>query len=177
MARPRTFQHPRGPRRATSWGIGPKSTPLVFTASEKLLWTNGVTAVGGSAYTLIRTRGYVAAYLTVAGAIGAGFRGAHGILMVSEEAFTAGVASLPGPLTDSFSEQWLWHSYFDCHAITATIADGSNAVSHVQRIEIDSKAMRKGFDNARIICGVTEVVEVSTATLQVHADSRLLLKQ
>ncbi len=96
--------------------------------------------------------------------------------MMTEDAFAVGATAALDPLTDANSDMWIWHSFFNVVAVSATIADGGNAVSGSVRQEIDSKAMRKGFDPERVMVGVTEVVEAGAASLQVVADTRQLLK-
>ena len=115
--------------------------------------------------------------MTAATAVGDGFRGAVGIYMMTTAAFAIGPTAALGPLTEANSDMWLWHSFFDLRIITATIADGVNAVAANHRIEIDSKAMRKDFDPERVLVGVTEVVEVGTATMENHAEVRVLVKK
>ena len=164
----------RAPRRTTDWGTGPGTLVQAITTSGKTLWNVGTSPVQN--FTVIRTRGLVSTYLTVAGGIGEGFEGAHGIYMMTEDAFAVGVTAASDPLADADSDNWLWYSYFNQHAITATISDGVNALACVQRIVIDSKAMRKDFDPEMVMVGVTGVIEIGTSTLQVHARSRQLLK-
>ena len=116
------------------------------------------------------------AFLTVATAAGDGYAGAVGIYMMTEKAFAAGDASSLAPLADANSDMWLWHSFFDVRTLTTTLGDGVNAQAASVRIPIDSKAMRKDFDPERVMVGVTDVVEIGTATLIWHADTRQLFK-
>ena len=115
-------------------------------------------------------------YLTVAAAAGDGFFGASGICVVSEDAFNVGVTAVPKPLDDDDSDLWLWHNFFDIAALSVTLTDGVNAMGANLRLEIDSKAMRKGFDSKSVIVGVTQVVERGTATVEHHARTRILFK-
>ena len=111
------------------------------------------------------------------GPVGEGFRGAHGIYLMTEDAFSVGVTAALDPLIDSNADMWLWHSFFDVRMITATPADGSNAFAAVSRIEIDSKAMRKGFDPERVMVGVTGVTETGAAAVAILAgETRQLFK-
>ena len=164
----------RGPRRTMDWGLGPAETQGVLTATSSVLWSLGTTP--SQNLTLVRTRGLISYYQTSQAGLGDGFRGASGIYMMTEAAFTIGVTAALGPLTDANSDVWLWHSFFDLHAVTATEADGSNAVGVVLRQEIDSKAMRKDFDPTMVMVGVTEVVEHGVATAEFFADTRQLFK-
>ena len=167
------FQH-RGPRRPTDWGVGPSEIGTDRTSSQTFIWSTGTTPAAN--LTLIRTRGWVNYYLTAVDAIGSGFSGASGIYMMTEDAFLTGNAAALDPVVDANSDMWIWHSFFDVRAITATIGDGVNAQAVVQRQMIDSKAMRKEFDPERVMVGVTEIVEIGTCTMSVFAECRQLFK-
>ncbi len=172
LTRRSVFQ-PRSPRRIVDWGLGPANS-VTITSPGKQLWTTGTSP--SQNLTVIRTRGMIEYALITANAAGSGFVGASGIYMMTEDAFAVGVTAALDPLLDSNSDMWLWHSFFQTHAITSTIADGVNAVAAYHRVEIDSKAMRKNFDPERVMVGVTGVLETGTASLNIHADSRQLFK-
>ena len=97
--------------------------------------------------------------------------------MMTEDAFAIGVTAALDPLVDANSDMWLWHSFGAVTSPSGTFADGVNAFSIVQRIEIDSKAMRKNFDAERVMVGVTGAIEEGTATMVMKADTRQLLMQ
>jgi len=177
MALRRGFQGriPIRSKRMTSWGVGPQSLEVLLTASAKQLWTAAVVLVRDTKVTIVRIRGMVHIMQTNATSIGDGFSGALGIGVMSGDAFNAGVASLPGPVTDSEWDGWMWHSFFDVRQRTAIEADGVNSGSGDVRIEIDTKAMRK-FEDTEALVGVIEVTEQGTATAEFWADSRILLK-
>ena len=137
-----------------------------------MFWTTGTAPAQN--LTLLRTRGLFAINLISATAAGDGFFGAVGIYMATSKAFAAGIGSMLGPFADSNSDMWLWHSFFDVRAITATIGDGVNAATAGMRVEIDSKAMRKNFDPERVMVGIVEGIEVGTASCKFHADTRQL---
>ena len=164
----------RSSRRPTDWGVGPAVANQAIASSGKLLWTTGI-VVTASKRTLVRTRGLVTSMLLTAGTPSAGYFGAHGIYMMTEDAFAVGVTAALDPLVDSSSDMWIWHSFFHVAGITATIADGVNAVGAFSRIIIDSKAMRKDFDADRVMVGVTGVTEIGAATMNVNGDTRQLL--
>ena len=132
----------------------------------------GVQTVG-SELTLLRTRGTFQFLLTSATSAGNGFTGAVGIGVFSDQAFTAGVASMPSPVSESFSNVWLWHTYFSCLAGVAGGLGGGPEGNF--RIQIDAKAMRK-FDANQVMACVLEVSEKGTATAEVHMDSRILFQ-
>jgi len=173
MGRSRGFPRQSRSRRLTQWTAGPQTTDNILTGTGSVIWNLGITT--SDPVTLIRTRGYAHVQLQTADAAGAGFVGALGIGIVSNPSFTAGVASVPTPLTDEEWEGWLWHQYFDVRAITATIANGVNGVGNNFRFEIDSKAMRV-WDDETTLMGVIEVVESVNATLEFNARTRILLK-
>ena len=67
--------------------------------------------------------------------------GAYGLCIVSNNAFAAGVASIPGPYTDADSDLWFVHQY-----LRTTLLFGSNIGFDGRAGEvytINSKAMRK----------------------------------
>ncbi len=164
----------RGPRRIVDWGLGPQATEEAISATGKTLWTVGTTP--SQNLTVIRTRGLVSIYLLTATGVGDGFAGAHGIYMMTEDAFNVGVTAALDPLTDANSDMWLWHSFFDIDSGSTTFSDGVNAVRSTSRITIDSKAMRKNFGPERVMVGVTGVNERGAATAELHADCRQLFK-
>ena len=174
MARSRSG-FPRGPsRRRVGWEVGPVTTGVNQTASTSALGTGGTQALLDG-LTLVRMRGHCAIYLSVADAALSGFHGALGVCVISENQNTVGVTAVNQPLDDDAWDGWLWHQYFDVRAITATIADGVNASSVVQRFEVDSKAMRKLKDTDVVVL-VQQFVEVGTSSVRVEFDSRLLMK-
>ena len=175
MARPRGFPRRSGTKRSTSWANGAAAADVAITATGKGLWTTGVVLSAALKVTIVRTRGLANILLTSATAAGDGFHGALGLALVPTTAFVAGSAAIPGPFTEEDWDGWLWHSYFDVRAITATIADGVNAALVSQRMEIDSKAMRI-FDEDMTLVGMFEVVESGTAVAELHASTRLLVK-
>ena len=159
-------------RRNTDWAFGPDLVNQTISSSTKILGTTSLTV--SEQQTIIRCRGLFTVSLDSATA-GGGFLGAAGIALVNSDAFAQGINSIPGPFTDAHWDAWMWHSFFEVHGITATIADGVNAVSAMQRIEIDSKAMRK-WDPAETLVFMAEGAEAGTAVARFNMDSRLLLK-
>ena len=188
MARSRGFAHRgtarTGPRRQSDWGVGAQSgtdgTGQGITASGALLLTGGSTpTVPG--LTLVRTRGRCLFYLTNATADNNGFVGAFGIGVVTVDAFVAGQASVPSPVTDEGSDIWLFHKYFHCMAGGLMSGAGAvdrtsvNSATAVVEFDVDSRAMRKLTVEDAIFASI-EVTEIGTATLNVHFQSRILLK-
>ncbi len=108
-------------------------------------------------------------------AAGDGFQGALGICLVSNEAFVVGSAAIPGPLTDSDWDGWIWHDFFHVFSPAATLAAGAGDGAASVRGVIDSKAMRKWSEGYTLAAKV-ETVENGTATGEFWADTRVLVK-
>jgi len=171
-------QFARSSKRTVSWAQGVVGTDLSLSATGKQLWTTAIGSVGAALKrTIVRTRGAAIVTLKTATAGGDGFTIGLGIGLVTLQAHTAGVTSVPGPLTDTDWDGWLYHAVGHVFATTATIADGVNAAGAVARFDIDSKAMRKFDEDADILIGVIEVTEHGTATAEFQANTRILLKQ
>ena len=171
----RGFQLRTRSRRSTAWSVGPNSSDQFITATGPTIWSNGVALSIEVEATIVRLRGYAEFTLEAVGSLGDGFSGAIGFGIVSQAAFAVGATAVPTPTTESEWPGWLYHRFFGARSVTATIADGANAVGAVHRIEIDSKAMRKiGIDE--LIMGVVEVTEQGTATMEMHGNTRMLLK-
>ena len=160
----------RAARRLTNWGAGPGGTGAAnISTSSAVILGAGITFI--NAGTIVRIRGEWECFLSSVTSAGDGFRGALGIGLASSAAFTAGIASLPTPITESNWDGWMWHQFFGVHRGVADISAGSYL-----RGAIDSKAMRKVSDDFTIFAAV-EVVEIGTAALDLFLDSRMLLKE
>ena len=118
--------------------------------------------------TIVRTRGYVELVSNGAAAVGDGFTGAVGIGVVTEPAFTAGIVSMPTPVTDIFWEGWMWHQMF-------SFRSGNIDQDLRQWFEIDSKAMRR-INDGEVIFMAIEVTEIGTAVLEFTGGCRQLWK-
>ena len=173
VARQRQFVRVAGKARSTDWGFGVDMLAQTLASSQKLLGTTSLTVAEQA--TIVRTRGILSLVLLTTNVAGGGFLGAAGIALVNSDAFSQGINSIPGPLTDSNWDAWLWHTFFDVRSVTATIADGANSNAANRQIQIDSKAMRK-WDPAETLVLVVEGVETVSATLLVNCDTRILLK-
>ena len=179
MASGRMFQHRnRSQRRLTAWSRGPLAALAAASSTFSALWSNGASATIDG-ITLVRIRGEFLAYLATASAEGAGFTGAVGIVNVTNEAFAAGVGSIPTPLADDGFDGWIWHNYFILSAsavIDGTASTDSNLPGTAMvRIPIDSKAMRKTPEGTTLV-GVIEATEIGTATMSFLARTRILDK-
>ena len=136
----------RGFRPPTDW-TALQSTVLTNIAGATKILAGSFT-VGGSTETVRRTRALIhwKSDQLVASEYAIG---AFGMCVVSEDAFAAGVASVPGPFTDASSDLWFVHQYILSDFIfgDATGFDSMGGRSY----EVDSKAMRRVTDEERIV--------------------------
>ena len=173
MARHTGFPRRSSAKRLTDWGFGVDVLTQSMSTSTKLIGTTSLTV--GEQQTIVRIRGHLHLTLLTGAASGDGFIGAAGIALVNSDAFAQGINSIPGPLTDAHWNAWMWHSFWDVRVLTGTFSDGVNAGSVQQRLEIDTKAMRK-WDPAETLVLMLEGVESGTAAMEFNGDSRILLK-
>ena len=118
--------------------------------------------------TIIRHRGMImftsqaeVADLNIVGALGFG--------IVSNEAFAAGVGSIPEPFTDSDWGGWMvWRSF----AYHFEFQDATGVNYARWDMEIDSKAMRKIGPNEVLV----HIVESQTGAFNLAAPIRALVK-
>ena len=103
--------------------------------------------VGHEGETLARVRGLATLSLKTSNAIGDGLFGAIGMAIVTTAAATAGVGSIPTPITEAGWDGWLLHQYL---AVEEAIVAGQ-AVGAFDRRVLDSKAMRKANEDESII--------------------------
>ena len=174
----------RSQRRKTSWNTGPASgatgNELVITGTGKTLFPAGA-AVLVEGVTLVRTRGEMLFLLTTSTATPGGFHGAVGLAVVTDQAFAAGVASIPGPIGEDDWDGWFYHRFFSVlgagpidSGVAADI-DQVNGTTASLRIEVDSKAMRK-LSVGQTLVAVLETVEVGTASMSIFFNCRMLVK-
>ena len=174
MARRRRFGSVRGgqsARRRTSWSIGPEG--ILSPASTAV--SGFATGVGPSlpGLTIVRVRGELFLHLLTSSVAQGGFQWAAGLAVVTAKAFGIGATAIPGPFTDIEWDGWLWHSQGVLKGAGSTLSESLGG--WVQRVEIDSKAMRK-LPEETILVGMLETVEVGTATMHVELRSRVLVK-
>jgi len=162
-----------GPRRLTEWIGSADSDYLAIAGGASVIiqsFTNDTSLLSARS-TVVRTRGlfsiHPTAYTADLVAIGA-----VGFAMVTDEAFTAGAASIPGPWTEQEWDGWfVWFPF----AFRFELLDGTGAMMPGSlQIPFDSKAQRK-FDQ-----GMTIVVMVETqqagAAVTVATPFRMLFK-
>jgi len=172
----------RSQKRRVGWNAG----PLTSVGGQVIAASAGSIAATGAAFqldglTTVRLRGELLMYLTESSVKDGGFVGAFGVGIVTNAAFTAGAASVPTPITEESWDGWLYHRYFSLLS-TSVIADTvsssddfGNAVTSVLRLEVDSKAMRKGaIDEVQF--AAIEVNEIGVASMTWNFRSRVLDK-
>ena len=138
MARGRTSG--RGNRLAKTWSRFGFSGVAV-SGAQSILGSVTFTTGSGLEATILRSRGQCLLACTPNAVADVEVIGL-GIIVVSESAFAAGAASLPGPIADISSDSWLYHSLHGFDAVAATAGDGQSITLN-ERVEIDSKAMRR----------------------------------
>ena len=155
----------QGTNRLVQW-VGPALQTYVAVASGGATLISSFTP--GESLTIVRTRGMVsvrpesnAADVELVGAIGFG--------IVSDEAFAAGVASMPEPFNDADWSGWfVWRSFsYDIEFSDATGVGFLN-----WDFEVDSKAMRKLGPNETAVL----IAESFTGAFRVSSPLRMLVK-
>ena len=170
----RRGRFPAQQRRKTAWDIGPGSTAATaISASGATLVGTGV-SFELDGLTVVRTRGELLITIVTATSALDGLRGAFGIGIASLAAFTAGIGSVPTPITEETDENWLYHQYFTVMTITGGEQWG-NAGTTILRTSVDSKAMRK-VGAGIVVYAAVEVVETGAIVADVSFNSRMLLK-
>jgi len=118
--------------------------------------------------TIVRTRGEVTVVATTL-TVDVDIVGAFGLAVVTDRAFAAGQASVPGPWTDSDWGGWfVWQSF----AVAYEIGSEIGVVNAGHTMIVDSKAMRKVKDDETIIL----VAESQSSGFRIAMPLRLLLK-
>ncbi len=169
------FPRARSQRRLTAWNQGTGGTGVLQLTGNASLFVGSALQALVEGVTIIRLRGYLRAILTSGASPNDGFAGAFGIGIASLAAVTAGIASVPTPITEQGSENWLYWRAFSLQVMSATFADGVNANGVFFDYEIDTRAMRK-FPTDLAIYAAVEVVENGTAVMELWHDSRSLFK-
>ena len=132
----------RGPQRQFIWSgilLQAAGAALASGKSTGGLGALGVTSGGG--VTLIRTRGMYNVHFDPT-SVNDVVQFAMGLALFSSDAFTAGAASLPGPISD-LDYDWIWHQNI-LLGPTFTATEGTaDLMQNTGYRELDSKAMRK----------------------------------
>jgi len=132
----------QGPRRETEWGavtFGPTAvdaTPVLLATFTQTILEGLVPA------TIVRVRGMVT-IVSDQSAAPESIGGAFGMVVVKQTAATAGVASVPSPITEIVEDGWFVYAPY-----LGTARDSTS--NYDFRLDIDSKAMRKLQDGDAI---------------------------
>ena len=118
------------------------------------LGSNAIATVGDAA-TIVRTRGQFTVRCPAAAAGDSLIRGAFGIYVVTSAALAIGVTAMPGPLTDSGNDWYVWAPFTLAFDNTLTEFDSKYHVT----VDFDSKGMRK-----------TKAGDTSAVMLEIQSD-------
>jgi len=131
----------------------------VTTTIVKGLGSSGLQLVVAAA-TLVRTRGVVRVAQQTNSGVSTVIVGAWGLIVVSADAFAAGVGSVPGPVSDEASSWLAWGGLvFTQFGATASIPDPG--VFHTETF--DSRAMRKQ-KSGDVMAFVVELIADAAST-------------
>ena len=151
MARRMHTGRPTRTASGTNWGRTVFAAPVVVAAASKVLVLTFVLDNPGISEVIRRTRGdyFVGSDQTASTELQ---MGAWGAIVVTDTALAAGVASIPGPVTDANDDGWfVWESFVQS---SSAGAGGNIAAWQGVHRPYDSKAMRKlpdGFSVAIVV--------------------------
>ncbi len=148
MARRNFSRRPQRPLRLSQWAATVPETQFIALAAATSVIDSSFTPSGAAPETVIRTRGLLTVMTDQVAASEQPF-GAFGICVVSDQAFTAGVASVPTPYTEAESDLWFLHTFWSAAMLSATQVGFDGRVAY--HFELDSKAMRKVNEDETII--------------------------
>ncbi len=179
MARGRGFSG-RSAIRAPKRQIGNSGLSAVIdgmqlsAAPTKAVFDFGLAATE-AASTLVRTRGHLLVRYVATAATTRLVRGAFGGIVVSQDAFDVGVTALPGPVSDVFNDWFLWAGI----CITPGGSSGESNEASIQRVDLDSRGMRKIKLTERLVfmleleADTPAVAEVVDAMLSLRLQEKL----
>ena len=116
---------------------------------------------GGGLITIVRTRGMIQAISDQEVAAESPF-GAFGIAIVSAQALAVGVTAIPTPYTDADSDLWFVHGYW---AAPLGFGDATGFANISQRVDFDSKAMRKFSEDEAVVMVIENATVVGAEYL------------
>ena len=119
---------------------GLNNARMTFGAALSATVLLGAQQLAIPAATLVRTRGSLLVRVIAAGDVDDVLGGAFGLIVASNQAFAAGVASLPSPVTEIENDWVVWVP------VTLNADLGSTnplEPAAFQRVEFDSRGMRK----------------------------------
>jgi len=160
----------RGPKRQVTWfGPADQGHVAVATTTKVIIASIDPAASGLEKPTIVRTRGMIGVRPDSGVAADTAFVGAFGIGIVSDQAFAAGVASVPGPFDQGDWDGWfVWQSFQATWDFNSAVGVEPLEVEY----EIDSKAMRKVSDNETVVF----VAESQAGAFDISVPLRMLFK-
>ncbi len=156
-----------GPKRRSLW-VGYADQGFIAVGAGLKVAISNFTLATLDSLTVIRNRGFLSVRATVTG-VDADVVGAFGIGIVTQQAFAAGVASMPGPWTDSDWDGWMLLQPFAFRYDLTT--DVGRFISTIQ-IMLDSKSMRKMEANETLVM----MAESQAIAFDISAPVRTLVK-
>ena len=146
MARRSFRTRTAGPRRTSLW-IGLDLSVTIPVSSAVLMGVLNAAALALRPFTVVRTRGLLH-ILSDQAAVTESPSGAFGMMIASDEATTAGAASLPDPLTNSDAPWFVWEPLsLQFNFLTSSGFDADAGHQYM----VDSKSMRKVGNNEDIV--------------------------
>ena len=164
----------RAPRRPTFWE---GSTHAITLASAQSATTSVVSEAileNTPNPTLIRIHGEVIINVTARTAAQDAATIGLGIIPQGKAAITAGVASMPKPLTE-IGSPWIWHRMVNMRSNVAPV-NGTDILGN-RHILIDNKSMRKFDLNQGLQLIVENVAQTGTITVTILLAVRVLFKR
>ena len=138
MARSRTFARPGRKIDHKSWAAAPG---LILESA-----VDGTNISGGLSFTipatLLRFRGYVSAMFDETAQAGDLMVLTYGVCIISTDAFNVGATAVPDP-ADEPEFPWIWWGEMRLNSFGVLTDTRTGWGPAAQRIEVDSKAMRK----------------------------------
>ncbi len=174
MANRRPFVQNRSVKRKSLWADVLTTLASAAVGASKSGGNLGTSLgiITQTGLTLIRTRGQLNLHFDPT-SINDVLEVGVGMALFSTDAFAAGVASLPGPLSDA-DYDWAYHRMVMFSTFTATESDTS--IQQNLNIEIDSKAMRKMNSSQTLGWVVEGIIHSGGGTFDVSLVARHLFK-
>jgi len=171
---PQAFRRAVVARRKTLWFqyASIASTHAIANAAVLTSSLNAV-ALALRPFTVVRTRGYWTIFSDQTAATEF-YEAAFGMIVVSDQAVAAGVASVPTPATDTASDWHVYQRLANQYEVTAAGGGAGSGLINGTSAEFDSKAMRK-VDLGEDLISVVEAGNLSNGVL-VRAFQRVLIK-
>ena len=131
------------------WSVNTSAAFTVVPAASKVLLGTFVLVGGMADVTVLRVIGGVAVASDQTGA-NENQIGAVGLILVTDIAAAAGIASIPGPFTDGGDDGWFCHQRFAQQSASGNVPDNSDWYP------IDTKGKRVWPGTGRVIAVVAE---------------------